>query len=149
MATANGPLTAETPQVRPGPRAAPGGDRCDQPYRGRLRITLTGDCAVKVRIPDFTSAAEMRVLVNGAEPPAPPRAFGNYLEIAPLRAGDRIEVGYPLPVRTEDVAVGNPGFRQWRYQVTWKGDTVVRMEPQGNDAKSGYSDFEKAPTDVY
>ncbi|MEN6311893.1 MAG: hypothetical protein ABFD80_10200 [Acidobacteriota bacterium] len=142
--------------------------RCEQPYRGRLRITLAKDCAVRVRIPDFTSAAAMRVRVNGAELPNaanpgtgnpaaaqagrtsdPPRPFGNYLEMAQLRAGDRIEVAYPLPVRTEDVAVGNPGFRQWRYRVTWKGDTVVRMEPQGNDAKSAYSDFEKAQTEVY
>lgn len=142
--------------------------RCDQPYRGRLRIALTEDCGVKVRIPDFTSSAEMRVQLNGVElpnaanpgtgdsagPPAgrtypSPRAFGNYLELAPLRAGDLIEVGYPLPVRTEDVAVGNPGFRPWRYRVTWKGDTVVHMEPLGNDAKSAYSDFEKAQTEVF
>ena len=142
--------------------------RCDQPYRGRLRINVTKDCAVRLRIPDFTSATEMRVLVNGAELPnaadsgtgnaaadqagrtlAPPRPFGNYLEIARLRAGDRLEAGYPLPVRTEEVAVGNPGFRQWRYRVTWKGDTVVRMEPLGNDARSAYSDFEKAQTEVF
>ena len=142
--------------------------RCDQPYRGRLRISLTKDCAVKVRIPDFTTATEMRVQVNGVEVPnaanpgtgnsavaqagralAPPRSFGNYLEMGQLRAGDRIEIAYPLPIRTEDVSVGNPGFRQWRYRVTWKGDTVVRMEPRGNEAKSGYSDFDKAQTEVY
>jgi len=58
---------------------------------------------VKVRIPDFTSAAEMRVLVNGVELPnaanpgtvnpavgpagrtwAPPRPFGNYLATGTL-----------------------------------------------------------------
>jgi hypothetical protein len=80
---------------------------------------------------------------------APPRSFGNYLEMGQWRGGDRIEIAYPLPIRTEDVSVGNPGFRQWRYRVTWKGDTVVRMEPRGNDAKSGYSDFDKAQTEVY
>ncbi len=58
---------------------------------------------MKVRIPDFTSAAEMRVQVNGAELPnaanpgtgnpsnapagrtwAPPRSFGNYLATGTL-----------------------------------------------------------------
>ena len=44
---------------------------------------------------------------------------------------------------------GNPGFKQWRYRVTWKGDSVVRMEPVGNDPRTGYSDFDKAEKDVY
>ncbi len=149
--------------------------RCEQPYRGRLRIALAKDCAVRVRVPDFIGAAEMRVYLNGAELPnaerpasgetpatggkprpalrgrvlEPARPFGNYLEIAQLRAGDRVEVLYPLPLRTEEIAVGNPGFRQWRYRVTWKGDTVVRMEPLGNDVKTAYSDFEKSQTEVF
>jgi hypothetical protein len=149
--------------------------RCEQPYRGRLRITLAKDCPVRLRIPDFIGAAEMRVYLNGAELPnaarpasgetpatggkprpalrgrvlEPARPFGNYLEIAQLRAGDRIELLYPLPLRTEEIAVGNPGFRQWRYRVTWKGDTVVRMEPLGNDVKTAYSDFEKSQTEVF
>lgn len=39
--------------------------------------------------------------------------------------------------------MGNPGFRQYRYRVTWKGDTVVKMESLGNDYATGYSDFDK------
>ena len=35
--------------------------RCEQPYRGRLRIDLRQDCAVRLRIPEFTTAAEMQV----------------------------------------------------------------------------------------
>jgi len=123
--------------------------RCEQPYRGLLRIALKEDCGVRVRIPEFTSAAEMRVRVNGAEPPTAATPFGNYLELKQLRAGDRIEVAYPLPIRTEDVVVGNPGFRQWRYRAAWKGDTVVRMEPVDNDAETAYSDFEKADVGVF
>jgi hypothetical protein len=58
-------------------------------------------------------------------------------------------VAYPLPIRTEDIVVGNPGFRQWRYRATWKGDTVVRMEPVDNDVESAYSDFDKAEAGVF
>ena len=77
------------------------------------------------------------------------RAFGNYLELGRLSAADRIEVSYPLPTATEEVAVGNPGYRQWRYRVTWRGDTVVRMEPLDNDAEAVYSDFDKTDREVF
>jgi hypothetical protein len=123
--------------------------RCEQPYRGLLRIALKADCSVKVRIPDFTNVPAMRVRVNGAELPNAPSSFGNYLELKQLRAGDQIEVAYPLPIRTEDVSIGNPGYRQWRYRVTWKGDTVVRMEPVDNDVETAYSDFDKTNVVVY
>ena len=123
--------------------------RCEQPYRGLLRIDLRRDSGVRVRVPEFTSAAEMRVRVNGAELPTDATPFGNYLELRDLCAGDWIEVAYPLPIRTEDIVVGNPGFRQWRYRATWKGDTVVRMEPVDNEVETAYSDFEKAEVGVY
>lgn len=122
---------------------------CEQPYRGLLRIALKVDSDVRVRIPEFTSAAAMRVRVNSADLPNAAPLFGNYLELKRLRAEDRIEVAYPLPIRTEDIVVGNPGFRQWRYRATWKGDTVVRMEPIDNDVDTAYSDFEKANVGVY
>jgi hypothetical protein len=123
--------------------------RCEQPYRGLLRIALNRDSGVRVRIPEFTSAAEMTVRVNGADLPSAARPFGNYLELGQLRAGDRVEVAYPLPIRTENVVVGNPRFRQWRYRATWKGDTVVRMEPIDNDVETAYSDFDKAKVGVF
>ena len=45
--------------------------------------------------------------------------------------------------------MGNPGFRQYRYAVTWKGDTVVKIEPLGNDHQTGYSDFDKRDVPVF
>jgi len=142
--------------------------RCEQPYRGLLRIGLNQDAAVRVRIPEFTTAAGMSVRINGGELAnaaksagkdvplrqggrelEPARPFGNYLELGQLRNGDRIEVAYPLPMKTDDVVVGNPGFRQWRYRATWKGDTVVRMEPVEDDVRSAYSDFDKARVEVF
>ena len=75
--------------------------------------------------------------------------FGNYLALAPCQAGDRIEVSYPLPITTEEATVGNPGYRQWRYRVTWKGDTVVRIAPLGASAKTGFSDFDGKQVDIF
>jgi hypothetical protein len=145
--------------------------RCEQPYRGLLRIALHRPCAVTVRIPEFVQAMQIQISVNGAQREiapdrlrapslmgeAPPedgkkaacRVHGNYLGLGPCLAGDRIELRYPLPITTEEIAVGNPGYRQWRYRVTWKGDTVVRMEPLGNEDKSAYSDFDKTDREVF
>jgi hypothetical protein len=141
--------------------------RCQQPFRGILGIALKRDGAVRVRVPGFTRPGEMSVRVNGADVPlsgqpgarytkspagevqSGAKPIGVFLDLGRRRAGDRIEVGYPLPVRREEVAVGNPGFRQWRYRVTWKGDTVVRLEPVGNEARAGYSDFDKKDVEVF
>jgi hypothetical protein len=142
--------------------------RCDQPYRGRLSIVMKQDGAVRVRVPEFAKVDKIGVRVNGIELPKagnlgvggasvrsggrefePARPVGGFLELGRRRAGDRIEVFYPLPLRTEEVAVGNPGFREWRYRVTWKGDTVVRLESLGNEARTGYSDFDKKDVEVF
>ncbi len=146
--------------------------RCEQPYRGVLRIAMKSDCQVNVRVPEFVktvhsgygSSTEASVFINGVELPhtpglgaalpagaerPPARLNGNILQIGPCLAGDQIEVRYPLPLSTEEVAVGNPGYRQWRYRVTWKGDTVVRMEALDNELPSTYSDFDQAERPVF
>ena len=128
--------------------------RCRQPFEGRLSIDLQQDCAVRVRIPEFTHAGELRVRVNEKEIYTPDqaghvRASGNFLELDRQPAGAQIEVTYPLPIEVENIAVGNPGFRQWLYDVTWKGDTVVRLQPVGNDIPIAYSDYDKREVAVY
>lgn len=142
--------------------------RCDQPYRGRTIVTLNHDLNLRFRIPDCIDRSALRLFVNGVETPIPRthgvtgafldgmspeegavQVIGNYLHCGPRCNGDRVEMNYPLPVFTEDVAVGNPGYRQWRYRVTWKGDTVVRIEPVGNDVAKTYSDFDKMDREVF
>jgi hypothetical protein len=56
-----------------------------------------------------------------------------------------------LPVWDEEAVIGNPGFRQYRYRVTWKGDTVMAMQPLGdvNEVGTGYSDFDRRDVPVF
>ncbi len=109
--------------------------RCFQPYHGTLRITLRDASKVRVRIPDFVTAREMRVESENSrtrEAHAAPVEFqvwGNYIELGAREAGETLQITYPLPLREEESVLGNPGYRQYRYRVTWKGDTVVRLEP--------------------
>lgn len=118
-----------------------------QPYQGLLTIRLREACRVRVRIPEFVAPYEMQVASDRGEVKA--RAWGNYLELGEHLAGETLQVRYPLPVWEEESVIGNPGFRQYRYRVTWKGDTVVKMEPLGNDYATGYSDFDKKEVPIF
>ncbi len=77
------------------------------------------------------------------------KVWGNYMELGRHDAGEKLEIRYPLPIREEEVSIGNPGFRQYRYQVTWKGDTVVRMTPLGEAVKTGFSDFDGKQVETF
>ena len=118
-----------------------------QPFQGRLTIRLNETCRVKVRIPEFCRPAEMQVTSDHQS--ITPRFWGNYLELGERSAGEFIDIRYPLPITTEEITIGNPGFRQYHFRVTWKGDTVVKMEPLGNDEPTGYSDFDKRQVPVF
>ena len=101
--------------------------RCFQPYQGRLTVNLKADCKVRVRIPEFVDPKAIRAKSSRGEVKA--AVWGNYLELGSRQSGEKLEVSYPLPLHEEEATIGNPGFRQYRYRVTWKGDTVVRMAP--------------------
>jgi hypothetical protein len=118
-----------------------------QPYQGLLTIALKQACRVRVRIPEFTNFAEMSAQANGQ--PVALREWGNYVELGPHEAGTQLAISYPLPISTEEVRIGNPGCRHYTYRVTWKGDTVIAMEPIGNDDAAGYSDFERGKVTVF
>lgn len=75
--------------------------------------------------------------------------WGNYLELGDRQLGENLTVTYPVPMREEEVSIGNPGYRQYRYLVTWKGDTVIRMKPIGEQSAMGFSDFDNKPVEIY
>jgi hypothetical protein len=121
--------------------------RCYQPYKGTLSVTLKTACKVRVRVPDFVDAKDVTVSSNKGEVKA--AVENGYLECGPRRAGENIEITYPVPVREEEIAIGNPMHRQYHYQVTWKGDTVVRMKPIGEQYKTGYHEGMKQEVDCF
>jgi len=115
--------------------------RCFQPYQGLLTIQLKETCRVKVRLPEFVKSSEIKVESTASNSEF--QTLGNFLDLGPRRASETIRVTYPLPIFQEEISLGNPGFRQYRYRVTWKGDTVVKMDPLENEYATGYSDFGK------
>jgi hypothetical protein len=113
----------------------------DQPYRGHLELTLHRDAAVRFRLPDWLKQdAALRLSSKGAS--VPWSRAGAYMQVGQQPAGSRLVLDYPLPVWTEDVVVGNPGYRRYTYRATWKGDTVIKLEPTSEPVETGYSDFD-------
>lgn len=121
--------------------------RSQQPFRGLLTIDLKESCKVRVRIPEFVDAKSIQAKSSRGDVAA--RVWGNYLELGARQAGEKLEVSYPVPVSDEEVTIGNPGFRQYRYRVTWKGDTVVGMTPIGEQVTTAFSDFDGKPVEVF
>ena len=121
--------------------------RCYQPYRGLLTIDLKEACKVRVRIPEFVDPTDIRATSSGGE--VKTSVSGNYLDLGARQAGEKLAVTYPMREWEEEVSIGNPGFRKYRYRVTWKGDTVVRMTPLGESVKTGFSDFDGKQVPVF
>ncbi len=121
--------------------------RSYQPFRGLLTIRLRTECAVRVRIPDFVEPGAMKLEAGGAVGPV--KVWGNYAELGRHPQDATLQISYPLVSRTEEVQIGNPGFRHYRYRVHWRGDTVMAMEPLDNEYSTGYSDFEKKEVPVF
>ena len=121
--------------------------RCYQPYKGFLSVALKEACKVRVRVPDFVDAKDVNVGSNKGEVKV--AVENGYLELGPREAGEKIEITYPVPVKEEEIAIGNPKGHQYHYRVTWKGDTVVRMTPIGEQYKTGYSEGMKKEVECF
>lgn len=143
--------------------------RCYQPYDGLLTINLTQSCTMKIRIPDFASRDDVQVTVNGDAKEF--AVSGNFLKILDCANGDKIEMRYPLPTKVERVTIGNKkssekaqiwyplmekteskvdgGFNKYSFDVTWVGETVVKMQPVGDMPKMGYSDFDQKKVEIF
>ncbi len=118
------------------------------PWVGRVSVHLHQDMDVRIRLPEFVQPADVRVgcSCRGVQV----RFHSGWLEIDSARADELYEINFPLPIVHEEVRVGNPGFREWVYEATWKGDSVVRLEPdEANDVQTVWSSVEQADVPVY
>ncbi len=106
---------------------------------GGLQIKMKQQRRLRIRIPEFVTAKEMQVAINGTKAIAhEARAF---LDLGTVRPGDRVEVLYPMKPRTtkERIAPGEFEFR-------WRGATVVDASPkQKIRPLFGNSRFTKSP----
>ncbi len=98
-----------------------------QPFEGRTDITPQSPGAVRVRLPRWVKPEDVTVFVGDAA--ASVTHEKGYVMLAHVPARARVSVRYPLREITENVVAGGQ-----KWQIRWKGDTVVGVSPsQGRE----------------
>lgn len=106
------------------------------PFEGRIELELLADVDdLRLRVPGWAGYNRLGVVRTRPGSPAPEAADGRdpalwasdgYLRLCGCRAGERVEVRFPVPEhRTDEDAAGQ------RFEVTWRGDDVARISPPG------------------
>ncbi|MCY3759071.1 MAG: hypothetical protein OXG96_15225, partial [Acidobacteria bacterium] len=99
--------------------------RSEIPRAGRLRLEVLQEERVSVRLPDWVPPETVQV--DRAGSPGKTRRRGNTLDLGPLTKGAKVTVSFDQPRRkTRERA---PGFPD-PFEVEWRGDTIVAMEPR-------------------
>ncbi|SRR5579884_97500 len=117
-----------------------------EPWAGRVEVLAHTPLRIALRKPDFAEPSAVRAALQGT--PVVTRREGEYLVTPEVSAGDRLIFAYPLPERQEAVTIGNVGFQQYRYTVSWRGSTVLWMEP-GDNPPLGRSHLMAEPVQLY
>jgi hypothetical protein len=95
-----------------------------EPFEGRVDVIPHLSGTVRVRVPGWVKLTDLQVMLD--EKPASVIWDRNFVVLIGARVGSRISVRYPLRELREQVTAGGVN-----YQVTWKGNVVVGMEPPG------------------
>lgn len=97
-----------------------------QPREGVLDIVPHHDATLQLQRRSWLPAGRLHVTVRGR--PRQAAEVGEILDLGAVRAGDAVRVVYPLEEAVQPVHVNGRDFT-----VTWRGDTVVCMDPPGRN----------------
>ena len=104
--------------------------RAFEPVDGRIEVDMKTAGTLSVRVPGRPDPADVTVTREGT--PLEATWEADLLRIEHVEKGRRITVRYPLAERTETVTVGGRDFtRPVDYEVTWRGNTVIAISPEG------------------
>jgi hypothetical protein len=117
-----------------------------EPWEGRVEVTLAASLRVAVRVPGPIQGSDVTASVAGEAVEL--RLAGGYVATPTLPVGTTVVFQYPLLERVEEITIGNGGFQQYRYEVTWRGSTVLQVAPGGNSS-TGRSHPMEGPVPLY
>jgi len=104
--------------------------RSYMPYEGKVEVLVHDASTLLVRVPDWAERAQVDVTVDGN-----PRTFewsGEYVKLTGLGPDENVTVTYPLRELVETVPIGGAvDVTPPEYTLTWSGDTVVEISPEG------------------
>jgi hypothetical protein len=111
------------------------------PFEGRVRLTVKQDTKLRWRRPAYCSPGDVHVTGSGPEIGVKPQ--GPYLDFGSVPAGTVIDLSFPLPQRLQSLTLGNRGFQQYRFDVDWRGDTVMAIRPDAANAADAFTKLMK------
>jgi hypothetical protein len=104
------------------------------PYQGKVELTNKQATRADVRIPGWVDINQVKCFKNNV--PTHPGRNNHRLFFQNLAPGDVIRLEFPQPVSTDHYYL--PTFSH-NYAITWRGSTVVDIQPHDKAALPGYS----------
>jgi hypothetical protein len=98
------------------------------PYTGRVDVEMYVNSNMHILVPDWVKKSEVKLNVNGKE--LIPNWEGEYLVLKNQKQGNKITVNYPMRITTLSDTIPGKGM----YKTTWKGNTVIGIDPAGKIA---------------
>lgn len=109
------------------------------PHQGKVLVTNAKAESASIRLPDYVRQEEVKAHKNGK--PSAARAKRGWVELTGLKPGDEVCVEWPLrTVRRRE------SILKWKFEVTWRGDTVVAISPAGEKVPMYQRDHMKPPS---
>ena len=96
--------------------------KSDEPYEGKVEITPARITNILFRLPEGTE--QNKVTIGGCRDAA---FSGNFALIKDCKAGETAFINYPLIEKVEAQKILGSD-----YKLTWKGKTLLAVEPEGN-----------------
>ena len=96
------------------------------PYEGKVELHNKQAKTALVRVPDWVDMGEVKSFVN--DKTVRPQSSGRYLVFDGLQKGATVRLKFPNPEAVEHYTINGQ-----RYQVTFRGSTVVDIEPRSKD----------------
>jgi len=104
------------------------------PYEGKVVIHVKQARRVSVRIPSWVDRTAIQADVDGNVRPC--EWVGNYLVFDDLESGSRINIRFPITQTTSSYTVNARTDDQQKYTCTFRGNTLVDIQPRDNAATS-------------
>ncbi len=96
------------------------------PYEGRVDLEIKVACNLSVRIPEWVSPAETQAKVSGVNHSLD--FDGRYARVGNVNPGDEVTLTFPIGERSGRIEIQGQS-----YELVWKGNEVVDIEPAGSD----------------
>lgn len=107
------------------------------PCEGTVIIKIHRACSLYVRIPDWVSSDSIMMFYT-REKIHSIRKNG-YVYIPCLKPGDDITMTFPVDIEARKETV-----QKWRFDILWKGDTIIKISPCGDKVPLYQRDFMNA-----